>query len=674
MWGRDAMVTNKAYSVCLTITICLLWFTYSINTSAQEIGNVKKSLQAVRTENPPTIDGRLDDSCWQNSPQATGFIDRFTGKAAADQTIAWLLYDDKAIYVAFKAFESQPDKIIARQTKDQTNLFTDDTVTFNLDPYHTHQWNDQNFFAVNPLGTKWANIAGGRADKPEWLGLWKAAAQRTDDGWTAELEIPWQILTYPNTKIPITMGLNFERRQQRIGADFDWSHLGYDERIEYSGHWVEVLPPKKWREIKFLPYAYFGRSQKTNQSDQNAIITRAGLDLRYALTPQLTLVSSFNPDFENVEQAVEGIDFSYGARFVSDRRPFFQEGRDILKPGLLRGEFYHSRQISEIDSGVNLFGKLSNHISVGTLGTFDQNGNHNILMRIRPSLTATSYISPTYLRHHDNFGSNDVIQFEGVIRHKSFSVGGELAQTWLGSKAGRLIQSELSFSEAGYALLINPFLIEPDFVNKLGFHPFTGIRGGKFNMGRDVEWRSGLFRRLELFSSGEVSDQYDGSIFRRTMHAEGFLRTHSDYGLLFEVKSGRFEKFHDRTFSGGLWGRVSDQFTNYRVLYSWGRQAGYPIRFLHPRLSLKIGSLTTGIESQFLWHIETKRQHILTFNYDFTPALSLGGRLIWQDSNRNVYFALRRSGYAGTDIYIILGDPNAKKFQRRFVGKIVKAL
>lgn len=90
-------------------------------------------------------------------------------------------------------------------------------------------------------------------------------------------------------------------------------------------------------------------------------------------------------------------------------------------------------------------------------------------------------------------------------------------------------------------------------------------------------------------------------------------------------------------------------------------------------MNLRVYGFTAGLSSSIQWHFERRFQHILTFGYDFSPALSLGSRLIWQAEGFNIYFALRRSGYAGTDFFIILGDPNASEFKQRLVGKVIHA-
>lgn len=660
-------------TIHLITVVCVLWLAFGTGTVAREGQNVRKTLRAVEAENPPAIDGRIDDPCWQNAPRAVDFTDPLLGKPAKNQTVAWLLYDDRAIYIAIHALDSQPDRIVARQTKDQTGFSGEDFVAFSIDPFHTHQFADRNFFVVNPLGAKFGHLAAGRAEKTEWLGLWKAAAQRTGDGWTVEMEIPWQMLAYPDTKVPVTMGLNFDRFQQRTGERSWWSNVGIQEFYEYDGHWVDVQPPIKTREMNFLPYAYLGLISEASDRDATA---RAGLDMRCAVTPQLTLVGTVDPDFENVEQAVEGIDFSYGARFIPDRRPFFLEGRNIFS----LGSFYHSRQIAEMDVGLSLFGKVGSHTSAGALGTFHQEGNHNLLLRISHSLSATANLGAAYLGRRDDSGTNSIAFLEGETRRGAFSVGADLAQTWDGTQIGRQMRSRAAYYGPRFYVSLSPFFIDPNFVNKLGYHPFTGIRGREvFALGQN-EWRSGVLRRIQFSTQVEASDRYDGTVFRRTVRASGKLETHSDHALSFGWDGGRFEEYWDRTFNIGLSGLASElvyedapQITDYGIDCSWGRRADKEYRSLQARARLQLEALTIGLTLHFVRHKESSKQHILTFNYDFTPALSLGGRSIWQEAGRNVYLALRRSGYAGMDVFAIVGDPNAEEFQRRLVGKIVMA-
>ena len=265
---------------------------------------IKRELPAVKTDQPPTIDAVLNDVCWQDAPQATNFTDGHTKKPSKNQSVARLLYTDETIYVGIYLYDDMPNKIVARQTKNQTQIRGEDFASLSLDPFHTHQFADRNWFMVNPIGTKFAHLATGRAEKSEWIGLWKAAAWIVKDGWIVEMEIPWQMLDYPDTSKPIRMGINVDRWHQRTGEKSWWSNLGVNHFQENDGHWIDVLPPPRKRELKMLPYLIGGICETKTEEREPPV--RVGADVRYEVTPQLRFVGAANPDFENSEQAVGG--------------------------------------------------------------------------------------------------------------------------------------------------------------------------------------------------------------------------------------------------------------------------------------------------------------------------------------------------------------------------------
>ena len=82
--------------------------------SAQTL--TRRAVPATRTDSPPIVDGDISDAAWAAAPKATVFVDRQNGTIPADQTMAWILYDEKYINVAFHAKDNQPDKITARET------------------------------------------------------------------------------------------------------------------------------------------------------------------------------------------------------------------------------------------------------------------------------------------------------------------------------------------------------------------------------------------------------------------------------------------------------------------------------------------------------------------------------------------------------------------------------
>lgn len=659
------MIDLKRRYLLITFTFALALSFCAEAASSSE--TIKKEVTAFKIEHSPTIDGSLDDACWQDTPQIFDFTDERTEKTAKNQSVGRLVYTDTAIYVGLYLYDDMSEKIVARQTKDQTRFRGEDWVSFSIDPFHTHKFADRNFFMVNPLGTKFAHLATGRAEKSEWIGLWNVAAQIVEDGWIVEMEIPWQILDYPDTTKPIRMGINVDRFQQRTGERSWWCNLGVNEFRENDGHWIDVLPPPRKRELKLLPYLIGGISE--TKTYERAYMARAGADLRYEITPQFRLIGTANPDFENIEQAVEGIDFSYGERYVPDRRPFFSEGGNTY----WLNNIFHSRRIIDMNGGLKLFGKLGKNTSVGTLGTYHQN-SQNVILQGSQSLTATSNINAAFLSHHQrDTRLNNVGYLHGHIRQGKFSLRSNLAQSWENELAGSNGYISLGYRGSLAQPYVSAFFVDPDFVNKLGYHPFTGYRGVNFGTALKNEWREGLIRGVLLTAQSEVSNTYENEIFRRSLNIYADLVTHSDYWFSVSWDGGKFKTFMDSLFTVAFQIRNSDRFNNAKVWYAWGEQAGKRIHRISGNLNLRAYGFTAGLSSQIQWHFERRYQQILTLTYDFSPALSFGSRLIWQVEGINIYFALRRSGYAGTDFFIILGDPNVPEFRQRLVAKVIRA-
>ena len=142
------------------------------------------------------------------------------------------------------------------------------------------------------------------------------------------MRIPWAILAYPNSKKPVTMGLNFTRWQDRTKTESIWSNTGPQGFLEYEGLWTDVTVPVGafHPKLSLLPYIL-----PSLQGLRPAF--RSGLDARYPFTPELTGVGSLNPDFGTIEGAVEGIAFSRSERFDEEEEmetPFANRQAFIL--------------------------------------------------------------------------------------------------------------------------------------------------------------------------------------------------------------------------------------------------------------------------------------------------------------------------------------------------------
>jgi hypothetical protein len=631
----------------------------------------ERDLPAVRLSRPPVIDGDLSDPVWKEAARTDHWVDWLNGNPNIDQTAVSVGYDDRNLYFAWYAYDSQPQGIVARQNKRGAFPAGDDWIDLNLDLFHTHKFGDFSFFYVNPRGSRFANLAGGRATKLEWEGDWQAAARIVADGYTVEMAIPWAILNYPQVKGPTTIGINFLRFHKRANMISNWSNIGpNDQHPEFTGHLVGVELPRFRPQLSLLPYVSPGWADKQGQG------LRSGLDLRSRVTPTLTLVGTVNPDFANIEGAVEGIDFSYGPRFVPDRRPFFQEGRGIYNIGGVAGSYFYTPRVTTFDTGVDLYGKLSPRDSIGMLSALDVGHRADWILRARHELGATSNVNIGLVNRDDSHLSNRVLEVGEDFRRGHWGADASWTGSWLdGRHTGYATNAFLSYQSPRWFARLAPHAISPRFRDELGFIPFLDFKGLNGTLEHNREWRMGPLRSFSTGINTFDSHHYDGRLFRQGRELFAGVQSRGDYGLRLSWDGGRFEQFDDSVFGVDLRARSSDPFRNFGLGYSWGRRAGAPITFITPSATWRFGErLTLGLASALLFHKEDEQQHIFTFNYDFSPRQGIGGRMVAQTGGTNGYLAFRRSGYGGVETFLILGDPNAKKFRQRLVLKVVWAM
>ena len=341
---------------------------------------VQRELLAVKIENPPTIDGILDDACWKIAPEADNFTEVSNGNPVEDASIAKILYTDKAIYVGWYLYDSDPDKIVARQTLDHVRFgrTTEDWVSFSIDPFHTHRFSNRTFFQANPLGKKYVRSPKREAKSIKWMDQWNVAANINAIGWIVEMEIPWEMLDYPDTTEPIRMGINFDRGQVRTDVRSWWSNVGVEELYEKDGHWLHVLPPPKSSStqgsLDILGPVEPSEPTELAESREPIEPTAPILEITASLTPTPIPPKGdiFRPVNASSLTSVDGLriggGFEIGKRRHSDPL-FFSGSGSTIRP--IENERAASIDIGETDSRMQdglsvdpfLFGSMSYGIS-----------------------------------------------------------------------------------------------------------------------------------------------------------------------------------------------------------------------------------------------------------------------------------------------------------------------
>jgi hypothetical protein len=296
---------------------------------------------AVRAGTRPTIDGKLDEAAWAAATPITTFTQSRPdeGKPSSLPTEVRFLYDDEALYVAARLGEPQGrtairgplarrDQLLASNGDNGSfNSLTTDKVVIALDPYHNHL--DEVLFEINPAGVRGDQLNG----DPSWDPVWEGAAMVNDDGWTAEMRIPYSQLRFSRDSIQ-SWGLQVRRVSDRLNEQSMWSFRRRDESggPPFYGHLEGLVITERPRQVELLPYVVSGAQYKYTSPSNPYRGTRdmrfnAGADVKYNLTSNLTLDATINPDFGQVEVDPATLNLSAYETFYDEKRPFFVANR-----------------------------------------------------------------------------------------------------------------------------------------------------------------------------------------------------------------------------------------------------------------------------------------------------------------------------------------------------------
>lgn len=648
----------------------------------------KKKLKAAEALAPPIIDGDLADTTWRVAAKADTFSDAFTGSPEIDQTEAWICYDETAIYVAFHCHDSQPDSIVAREIRRDARFIGEDTVSFYLDPYRTRRGDDTNRFVTNALGTPYSYLAGGRAGKAEWKGEWECAARRVEDGWVAEMAIPWRILNFPSRTQPATLGINFRRQQERTKVDSYWSNLGPQRLSVLAGDWEEVRLPKSTfkRQLSLLPFTTTNYSlfpgQKFIPGLGREKLFNLGLDARMAVTPELTAVGTLNPDFSTVEGAVAGIDFTRGERFVPDVRPFFREGDDFfdvtLSQGRGWGDAFFSGRIPAFDGGAKVYGRHGPRDSIAVLGTANlQDRRGDLVGRWIHDIGQNAFVGGYLVQRSLPGDANTVVGVNESIRKGLWLIRSDVATSMGDGSGGGAYNGGVRWDGDRFHLNLGYTRVDPRFRAANGFVRFTDFQGLDGSIRYHDEWRTGQLRELNVSVAGVTHTRTNGAFFRRALDLSASAETRGDWYFGAGWERGRFEDERDSEFSLRAIRNISNRRNRIGLTYNFGKRADEPISFVAPFISRRLfGSWDVSISSSLLSHTERRSLHMIGFNREFDSVRALGGRVLIRDGALSYFLSYRVAGGRGLETYIVLGDPSGGTRPSRtgFITKFVYPL
>ena len=345
----------------------------AIPATAQPTSN---SVRAHAVNGPTRIqlDGHLDEPPWAAAPTSTDFTQQepVEGGTPSERTAVRVVHDDEALYLGITLFYEDPSDIRAYQLRRDISLGSDDRLMWTIDPYNDGR--NAYFFETNPLGVRGDGLLtsgqGSNLNKA-WDGIWDVAVRRHDEGWTAEVRIPFRTLQFDPAQT--TWGFNVQRTIRVENEEILWAGFRRNQglfRPRYAGEIRGVEARSAGLGLDVTPFGLTSgtRTWSDGESSDETVLDTGG-DLSYAFTPGLRTALTVNTDFAEVEVDQRRVNLTRFPLFFPERRDFFLESADLFQfaPSSGQNPFF-SRRVGLVEgapvpilAGGRLNGRFGNY-------------------------------------------------------------------------------------------------------------------------------------------------------------------------------------------------------------------------------------------------------------------------------------------------------------------------
>jgi len=712
---KNCKLQNFRFSLCCALVVLPLAL------DAQERPSTPPEMTAFDLATTPLVDGDvLGDGAWSAVSPATGFwqIQPDDGQAATQRTEVYVGFTDTSLYIGVVAYDTNPDHIIVTDSRRDSNLDNTDAFLVIIDGLLDRQ--NGFVFGTNAAGIEYdgqvikeATGSGGTFGdggfNKNWDGTWRVQSKIGDFGWSAEFEIPFRALRFGSDEKQ-DWGINFQRNIRRNNEVAFWAPLERNRnlyRVSEAGTLRGVVSPAQ-RNLQITPYVlgstHRGRVQedgetvKTNETDSDF-----GFDVKYSITPSLTLDGTYNTDFAQVEADEQQINLDRFNLFFPEKRPFFLENAGLFSVGVSRQvEVFFSRKIGisddgdvlPVEGGARLSGKIGERTNIGLLHMATDAvaeiapGYRFTVARISQELPNRSAIG-AIITNRDSDGSND-------DDNRAYAVDGRwgigdnitleawLAKTETPGLTGKddAFNIEGNFSSAEWTADLRYTEVGKDFNPEIGFLSRTDYRNTRAFLMRVIR-PDDLWGLLELRPHISYTGFWKFDGFQETgyLHVDNHwvYRTGTEIhtGVNF-TKSGvidRFEIVDGVWIEPGTYNHTEVQlvfFTDESKPFSFGLHTNIGGRFggdhvsIEPFLSYRIGET---FRSEFSFNYNeldlpvdggdfTVNRARLRLSYSFTPKIQLQALLQYNDNDgtldTNIRFSWLRSASSG--LYLVYNE------------------
>ncbi|HNP64143.1 MAG TPA: DUF5916 domain-containing protein [Woeseiaceae bacterium] len=674
----------------------------------------------------PVIDGNvIGDEAWAGLVPATGFrqVKPKHGQPASQKTEVFIGYSDSALYIGVIAYDDNPSGIIVSDSRRDSSLDETDAFLVIIDGLLDRQ--NGFMFGTSAAGIEYdAQVtkegsgdfdSGGGAFNLNWDSSWTVKAQLGDYGWSAEFEIPFSTLRYGTGDVQ-DWGINFQRNIRRNNEIVYWAPLDRNRglhRVSEAGTLKGIEPPGQ-RNLQVTPYvlgsARRGGSISGTESDSDV-----GVDVKYSITPSLTLDLTYNTDFAQVEADELQLNLDRFALFFPEKRPFFLENAGLF--GVGNGgevELFFSRRIGiaggglaiPVEGGARLSGKVGERTNVGLLLMSTEAidgfapGNRFSVARVVQELGNRSSIGAMYVGRD---GDGSFLTPNSDDDNRSYSVDGTwgigenlLLTAWAAKTDTPGLDGDdnaysvaANYNSSEWSNAISYTEIGEDFNPEVGFLSRTNYRKVSARLFRYIRpddlW--GLFElRPHISYTGYWKpDGFQESGF---LHIDNHFEFHSGTELHTGVnfrKDGVINAFNivdGVTVQAGTYDHAEAQivfFTNQSMPLSFefrttiGGRFGGDYASLNPSVKYRIGE-TFRSELEFVYNEFdlpvpngefTANLARLRLSYSFTPSVQLQALVQYNDNadtiGTNIRFSWLRNANSG--LYLVYNEVD-----ERFAG------
>ena len=474
-------------------------------------------VSAVEATGPPSIDGNLDDLVWRTATRITEFVQQspIEGAPATEDTDVYIAFDSEHLYIGMHAHYSNPGMVRANRVDRDRAFFGDDTISIYFDPFL-----DQPrafVFTLNGYGVQGDSLMGGggscrnctgvpRGDR-SWDALFDSSGRLVDDGWTAEMAIPFKSLRYPATDGTHRWGFQIARSIRDKTETVVWAPVSRDVAgfLPQMGLLDGLNGLSTSRNLEFQPTVtgiQAGSLDRSTGACNSEGQPEGGVNVKYGVTSNLTVDFTYNPDFSQIESDRPQIEVNQRfPLFFSELRPFFLEGQEIFD---IRGpvNFIHTRTIVDPRYGGKLTGKVGN-TTLGVLVANDEAPGkvddpldrgygrtaNTVIGRVRYDLYSESHIGAiltdrSFLDSYSRLAGMDSRFRVGQTTSIDFSalttqnrdLDGNVASGPMFDGGYRHNGRNLSYSSSYYS-------IDPDFETDVGFVRRRNIRRIRSDVG-----------------------------------------------------------------------------------------------------------------------------------------------------------------------------------------------